>query len=116
MAHVRPSRPDYGLGFQSKVLKTFKGVPSWLGSGDVTRRWEQDPYFRMTRDVAPRLGCAPTPQKKKKCIYLFIYLLHIETNMASMYSLSEGAPAERDLPTFACHSSTETGAARDRYC
>ena len=33
MAHVRQSRPDYGLGFQVKVLKTRQVVPSSLGSG-----------------------------------------------------------------------------------
>ena len=31
MAHMRQSRPDSGLGFQIKVLKTFSVVPSWLG-------------------------------------------------------------------------------------
>ena len=33
MAHVRQSRPDYGLGFQVKVLDTFEIVPSLLGIG-----------------------------------------------------------------------------------
>ena len=33
MAHVRQSRPDYGLGFQVRVLVTFKAVPSSLESG-----------------------------------------------------------------------------------
>ena len=31
MAHVRQSRPDSGLGFQAKVLKTFQSVPCSLG-------------------------------------------------------------------------------------
>jgi hypothetical protein len=35
MAHIRQSRPDYGLGFQAKVRKTFKAVLSSLGSGGV---------------------------------------------------------------------------------
>ena len=35
MAHTRQSRPDSGLGFQVKVLKTFQVVPSSLGSGTV---------------------------------------------------------------------------------
>ena len=26
------SKPDYGLGFEVKVLKTFYGVPALLGS------------------------------------------------------------------------------------
>ena len=30
---ISQSRPDSGLGFQVKVLKIFKGVPSSLGSG-----------------------------------------------------------------------------------
>ena len=39
MAHIRQSRPDYGLGFQVKGLATFEMVPSWLGSsrGEHTR-------------------------------------------------------------------------------
>ena len=32
-ARTRQSRPDSGLGFQVKVLNTFQGVPSSLGSG-----------------------------------------------------------------------------------
>jgi len=30
VAHSRQSRPDSGLGFQAKVVKTFQGVPSSL--------------------------------------------------------------------------------------
>ena len=33
MAHIGQSRPDYGLDFHVKVLITFYGVPSALGSG-----------------------------------------------------------------------------------
>ena len=33
MAHVRPSRPDYGLTFQGKVIETFYSVTCSLGSG-----------------------------------------------------------------------------------
>ena len=33
MAHIRQSRPDSGLGFQVRVLKTLQDVPSLLGSG-----------------------------------------------------------------------------------
>jgi len=35
MAHIRQSMPDSVLGFQVKVRKTFKVVPSLLGSGCV---------------------------------------------------------------------------------
>ena len=31
MAHIRQSRPDSGLGFQVKPIKTFQNVPSSLG-------------------------------------------------------------------------------------
>ena len=31
MAHIRQSRPDSGLGFQLKVLKTLEGDQSLLG-------------------------------------------------------------------------------------
>ena len=33
MAHIRLSRPDSGLGFQAKSLKTFQAVRSSIGSG-----------------------------------------------------------------------------------
>jgi len=33
MASIRQSRPDSGLDFQIKVLRTFEVVPSSLGSG-----------------------------------------------------------------------------------
>jgi len=33
MAHTRQSMPDFGLGFQVKVLKIVSGVSSSLGSG-----------------------------------------------------------------------------------
>ena len=32
LARIRQSRPDYGLGFQVELLKTFKGLPSSLRS------------------------------------------------------------------------------------
>jgi len=44
MAHTRQSRPDSGLGFQVKALKTFYGVPLSLGNGrtlgpEARRAW-----------------------------------------------------------------------------
>jgi len=33
VTHTRQSRPDYGIVFQVKVLKTVHHVPSWLGCG-----------------------------------------------------------------------------------
>jgi hypothetical protein len=33
MAHERQSRPNSGLDFQTKVIKTFHDDASWLGSG-----------------------------------------------------------------------------------
>ena len=38
MAHIRQSRPDSGLGFQAKVLKTFRDVPYLIGRGRGARR------------------------------------------------------------------------------
>ena len=35
MEHVRQSRPDSGLGVQTKVLDTFYVVPSSLGRRDL---------------------------------------------------------------------------------
>jgi len=34
VARIRQSRPDYGLGLQVRVLKTFQFVPASLGSGE----------------------------------------------------------------------------------
>ena len=34
MAHIRQSRPDYGLGVEVEVLTTFRVVPFSLGSGE----------------------------------------------------------------------------------
>ena len=36
VAHIRQSKPDFGLGFQVKVLESFTVVPSSLGRGLVT--------------------------------------------------------------------------------
>ena len=33
IGHVTPLRPDFGLGFQAKVLEILKRVPSSLGRG-----------------------------------------------------------------------------------
>jgi len=33
LTHIRQPRPDAGPGFQAKVLNTFEGAPSSLGSG-----------------------------------------------------------------------------------
>ena len=57
-AHVRQSRADSGLGHQAKVLRTFKAVPSSLGSGllystrcllKVVGRWRAWSYRQRTR-------------------------------------------------------------------
>ena len=34
MAHIRQSRPDYGLGFEVDVLTAFQVFPFSLGSGE----------------------------------------------------------------------------------
>ena len=45
MVHIRQSRPDYGIGFQLKVLIFFQVVPSSLGmtSPDSRTRIRQSP-------------------------------------------------------------------------
>jgi len=48
MAHVRQSRPEYGLGFQVKVLKPFYIVPSSLGSGSGGSACRGDPLCAKT--------------------------------------------------------------------
>ena len=46
IAHVRQSRPYSGPGSQAKVLKTFQGAPSSLGSGAL-EPWA--PFLRRAR-------------------------------------------------------------------
>jgi hypothetical protein len=43
--HIKPSRPDSGLGLQVQALDTFSGVPHLLGSG-----------FRVACSVFKELG------------------------------------------------------------
>jgi len=46
MAHIRQPRPGSGLGFQTKALKNFEGVPSSLGSRAPLRS-EEGSYVRL---------------------------------------------------------------------
>jgi len=56
MAHIRQSRPDCGLGFHVKVLKTFQAVPVSPGSGEErsrkTEKKEEDKYTEAARSWA----------------------------------------------------------------
>jgi len=49
--------PDYGLGFQVKVLKVVQVVPSWLGSGGQAAQ---------TARPSRRQGNSDTPLSSKK--------------------------------------------------
>ena len=51
MAHIRQSRPDSGLDFQVKILKTFKVDPSSLGIGK-----DRNLFGRAVAEVDPREG------------------------------------------------------------
>ena len=67
MAHIRQSRPDSGIGFHVKVLKTFQVVPFSLGSGeDSPRMWTPD-----ARNAAPNggrvFGRAARPSERARC-------------------------------------------------
>ena len=53
MKDLRQSRPDYGFGFQVKVLKTFQGVPSLLGSGQGQRGERAWFLGQQSRDGGP---------------------------------------------------------------
>ena len=35
MANKRPSKPDFGLGFEVKILETLEVVPASLGNGSA---------------------------------------------------------------------------------
>ena len=58
MAHTRQSRPDYGLGFQVKVPKTFYVVPSSvaIGKGVVQQ-------YHVTRTHNPNRTMPPPPAR-----------------------------------------------------
>ena len=59
MAHIRQSRPDYVLGFQVKVLKTFQVVPSSLDSGKEQEVWLSQ------ENLSGALGSGPRGQPSK---------------------------------------------------
>jgi len=56
MAPTRQSRPDSGLGFRVKVLKTFEVIPASLGRAPHLL-W----FAASTASVYPLSGQAPTP-------------------------------------------------------
>ena len=41
MARTRQSRPDFGLGFDANVVRSFGAVPSSLGSSPSRNEWPQ---------------------------------------------------------------------------
>ena len=56
MAHIRPSRPDSGLGVQGKVLGTLEVVPLvsslLLSSLELSDRKVYEPYMRALLGTA----------------------------------------------------------------
>ena len=52
IAHIRQSKPGSGLGFQVKVVKLFRGVPSSLDSG-----WK-GAYIRVEQELSLSLSRA----------------------------------------------------------
>ena len=70
MAHVRQSCPDSGLGFQAKVLETFKVVPFSLDSGISSGMEDQKAHPILTS----KLSGAGTPSSHKQ-IFLAIHPL-----------------------------------------
>ena len=54
IAHIKQSRPDYGFGFQGKILKIFPVVPSSLGSGNHCKVCDQDEIVQCLRSAILR--------------------------------------------------------------
>ena len=65
MAHIRLSRPASGLGFQVKVLKTFSGVQSSLGSGMVIEVWGG---AHIADDLMQLHGCVCVRESERVCV------------------------------------------------
>jgi len=63
MAHTRQSRPDFGVGFQFKVLERFQVVPTSPGNGrENLYRGEDAPVqcsFRVATQWAARVSFLP---------------------------------------------------------
>ena len=69
MAHIQQARPDYGLGFQEKVPKTFQSVPFSLGSGrSRAGRLQPGAWTRVSLSLRLKglLGPVTRVTKKKK--------------------------------------------------
>ena len=71
MAHPRQSRPDSGLGFQIKVLKTFKVVPYSLGSGTGGETYRgRGGRASSRRTSRASRGCTPPPESLSHTVWL----------------------------------------------
>jgi hypothetical protein len=103
MAHIRQSRPDSGLGFQVKVLKLFKGVPSLLRRAGVLLPEEGCLNFEK-HDGSP--GCTRTsqtgPPKPLDCqmCATFARQRHID---------NDGRPTAQEQSPFTLPLSSEYG-------
>jgi len=64
MAHIRQSRPDSGVGFREKDLKTFQVVAFWLGSD---RRDDADlDGITQRKAQGPSRTCNESKEEEKK--------------------------------------------------
>jgi hypothetical protein len=67
MAHIKQPRPDAGIGFQVKVLKTFQVVHASLGIGSSAAPIHHHPSFlsgvNRTSSVADSRSGTTTLQK-----------------------------------------------------
>ena len=102
LAHVRQSRPDSGLGFRVKVLKTFLCVPSFYQACEVaqTAPWKIfDPRYcdqPLVRHVPYYLALKQS--KKSETSTYFKSTLSISRN--SWYKFTELSKSTQKLRSF----------------
>jgi hypothetical protein len=75
---IRQSRPDYGLGFQVKVLPIFSVVPFAVGSGkaslELVPALTLISYFDLFEKSKPNLSCKTQPRKSDKAGIVFFFI------------------------------------------
>ena len=70
MTHIRQSRPQSGLGFQMKVLKTFQVVPSSLaGSCSICARKRPNPKPITTKLNNQAIAVMASEAAKRRAQY-----------------------------------------------
>ena len=98
MAHIKQSKPDSELALQVKILKTFQGVPSSLGSEPAPMR-----SASCFSDTPKTMSMRGNNQKYRK---LAIAVQHVTVSRvprfraAQLYAKQSGPAPKRELSCF----------------